>query len=85
MGIVNDDAEDDGTGTGAGGQRVGAGIEREKPCLFVFSWSRLLMGDGGEGGGREMIDDKSNLDWIAFANESVDSVACPGVGCGDIC
>ena len=33
MGIVDDDAEDDGTGTGAGGERVGAGIERDRKSV----------------------------------------------------
>ena len=78
VGIVDDDAEDDGTETGAGGERAGAGIEREKPCLFGFFLEPLV--DGRWRGGGRARDDKSNLDWIAFANESVDSGACPGLG-----
>lgn len=67
MGIV-DDVDDNATGRG---ERVGAGIERGKPCLFGFLLEPLV--DGRWRGGGRVRDDELNLDWIAFANESVDS------------
>ena len=61
-----------------GRERAGAGIEREKPCLFGFFLEPLVEGRG-RGGGKAR-DDEPNLDWIAFANESVDSGVWPGFG-----
>lgn len=78
MGIVNDDADDDATGTGVGRERVGAGVESEKPCLLVFFLEPLVEGRW-RGGGR-VRDEELNLDWIALANESVDSGVWPGFG-----
>jgi hypothetical protein len=71
VGIVGDDADDDARGTGEGRERVGAGIEREKPCLFGFFLEPLV--DARCEGGGKTRGDVQNLDWIAFANESVDS------------
>jgi len=73
MGIVDDD-----DATGVGRERAGAGIEREKPCLFGF-FLEPFVGGRCRGGGR-VRDDEPNLDWIAFANESVDSGVWPGFG-----
>jgi len=78
VGIVDDDADDEGTGRGVGRERAGAGIEREKPCLFGFFLEPLAVGRWRGGG--KVRDDESNLDWIAFANESVDSAVWPGFG-----
>jgi hypothetical protein len=52
-------------------ERVGAGIERENPCLFGFFLEPLV--DGRCRGGGKLRGDAPNLDWIAFANESVGS------------
>jgi hypothetical protein len=80
VGIVDDDADDDagGGGGGVGRERAGAGIERENPCLFGFFLLPLV--DGRWRGGGRVRDDEPNLDWIAFANESVDSGGWPGFG-----
>jgi len=78
VGIVDVDADDDATETGAGRERAGAGIESEKPCLFGFFLVPLV--DGRWRGGGRVRDDEPNLDWIAFANESVDSGVWPGFG-----
>lgn len=78
MGIVDDDdADDDGSGAVVGRERAGAGIEREKPYLFGFFLEPFV--DGRCRGGGRMGGDEPNLDWIAFANESVGSVAWPGL------
>ena len=76
MGIVDDD-DVDATGTGVGRERAGSDVEREKPCLFGFFLEPLV--DGRCRGGGKARDDELNLDWIAFANESVDSGAWPGL------
>lgn len=77
MGIVGD-ADVDARGTGVGRERVGAGIEREKPCLFGFFLEPLV--DGRCTGGGRARGEEPNLDWIAFANESVDSGVWRGLG-----
>jgi len=78
VGIVDDDADVDARGTGVGRERVGAGIERENPCLFGFFLEPLV--DGRCRGGGKARDEEPNLDWIAFANESVDSGVWRGLG-----
>ena len=77
MGIVDDDADVDARGGEVGRERAGAGIEREKPSLFGFFLEPLV--DGRCRGGGKARDDEPNLDWIAFANESVDSGVWPGL------
>jgi hypothetical protein len=75
VGIVDADEDDNVTGRG---ERVGVGNERWKPCLFCFFLDPLV--DGSCKGGGRVSNDELNLDWIAFANESVDSEVCPGFG-----
>lgn len=76
MGIVDDDV--DGNGIGRGERVGGVGIERENPCLFGFFLEPLV--DGRYRGGGRVRADELNLDWMAFANESVDSEVWPGLG-----